>query len=522
MTMEYFSGSKKLLSFIINDWKLLLFLTLIFTIYFYFTSTFDYFEKRGIKYKKPIIFFGNLAARFASKRSFHDFQLDLYNYFKGHPVGGTFRGRTPILYIMDPDLIKAVTIRDFEHFVDRNTLNSKEPRYLSQSLLNLKGTEWKGVRSTLTPAFSSLQLRKMLPLVEMCTNQMVEFLRNYDKKDIEMKDIMGHYTLEVIGACAFGIKADALKDENSHFIQVAKKFNYMTTFKRIYIFFLLMFMPKMIIRYLNISFFNSESTEELVRVLQATKAERRSSGIKKNDFLQLLIDAAENEETEGHTKSKKILDDDTIDAQSLLFLIAGYETSSSLLSFAIHVLATKPDLQTKLREYVLEHTEGKEISYELFSQLHYLEGFLLETLRLFPPVAIVDRVCTKNYTLPEISLQLTKGDIIAVPVYGIHMDPDIYPEPEEFRPERFMDDEKKERPPHMYLPFGVGPRYCIGQRFAMFSTKVAMVALLKNFKFSVCDKTQHPVKFNKRTFLLQSEIIKSIIVEGSISKRIIA
>lgn len=72
-----------------------------------------------------------------------------------------------------------------------------------------------------------------------------------------------------------------------------------------------------------------------------------------------------------------VLDDDTIDAQSLLFLIAGYETSSSLLSFAIHVLATKPDLQTKLREYVLEHTEGKEISYELFSQLHYLEGFLL-------------------------------------------------------------------------------------------------------------------------------------------------
>lgn len=71
------------------------------------------------------------------------------------------------------------------------------------------------------------------------------------------------------------------------------------------------------------------------------------------------------------------LDDDTIDAQSLLFLIAGYETSSTLLSFAIHVLATKPELQTKLRQHVEELTNGKEMSYELLSQLHYLEGFLL-------------------------------------------------------------------------------------------------------------------------------------------------
>lgn len=80
------------------------------------------------------------------------------------------------------------------------------------------------------------------------------------------------------------------------------------------------------------------------------------------------------------------LDDDTIDAQCLLFLIAGYETSSTLLSFAIHVLATKPELQTKLREHIMEITDGKKIDYDVLAQLNYLDGFLLGKYALLTQV----------------------------------------------------------------------------------------------------------------------------------------
>lgn len=497
--MEYLGGTKQILNFIMEDWKLLLFLTFIFGVYFYYTSSFDYFEKKGIKFMKPTIFFGNLGQRVFAKKSFHAFQLDIYNYFKGYPYGGIFEGRRPVLYVFDPELIKAVTIRDFEHFVDRNTFNTNEPRYLKQSLLNLKGSEWKGVRSKITPAFSSARLKNMLPLIQMCSQQMVDFLKQYDNTDVEMKETMGHFTLEVIGACAFGLKCDALTDENAHFLKVAEKFNYMSKLKRYSIFFLLMFMPKMT-RYINISFLNAPSIEELVRILKAAKAERRSSGIKKSDFLQLLIDAADTEKAE----SKNYLDDDTIDAQSLLFLIAGYETSSTLLSFAAHVLATSPDLQDTLREHVVAVTDGKDVDYELLAKLDYLEAFLLETLRIYPPVSRVDRMCTKSYQLAN-TLPISAGEVVAIPIYGIHMDADIYPEPEQFRPERFMGDEKKDRSSHLFLAFGAGPRNCIGLRFAMFSAKLAMVALLKNFKFSKCAKTDDPIKINKSTVLLKAE-----------------
>ncbi|CAB3261456.1 unnamed protein product [Arctia plantaginis] len=503
--MEYFSGSKKLLAFVVEDWKLLLILTILFGLYFYYTSTFDFFEKKGIPYKKPVILLGNLGPRLNGTKSFHEFQLDAYNYFKGSPYGGLFEGRRPMLNILDPDLIKAVTIRDFDHFTDRITLNAKTPRFLSRSLLNLKGPEWKSVRSTLTPVFSSSRLRNMLPLIELCSSELVDFLKKYDKKDVEMKKTIGHFTLEVIGACAFGIKGDSLSDENAHFFTVAEKFDYMPLHKRIFLFFILIFMPT-VIRYLNFSFLNLESTTELMGILKAAKAERSKSDANHSDFLQILIDVAKKEKSESDgTKSEVHLDDDTIDAQCLLFLIAGYETSSTLLSFAIHVLATKPELQTKLREHVIEITDGKKIDYDLLTQLNYLDGFLLETLRVYPPVARVDRVCTKPYILPGTSVHVAVGDILTIPLYGIHMDPDYYPEPQEFRPERFMNEEKKNRASHLYLAFGAGPRNCIGLRFAMLSAKLAMVSLLKNFKFSVCDKTVDPIQFHKRAILLKAK-----------------
>ncbi|XP_059052884.1 cytochrome P450 9e2-like [Achroia grisella] len=503
--LDYFKGTKKILQFIMEDWMLLLILTAIFAIYFYYTSTFDYFEKRNIKFMKPTIFVGNMGRRLNSKQSFHAFQLEIYNYFKGRPFGGFFEGRKPVLYVLDADLIKAITIRDFDCFVDRNTTDSRQPNYLRRSLLILRGTEWKGVRSILTPAFSSARLKNMLPLLQLCSSQLVDYLKQYDGKDIDMKDTLGHYTLETIGACAFGIKCDALTNENAHFVKVAEKFNDMSTMKRIFILSLLILTPQLL-KYLNISFLNQDSMKELVTMLKTVKAERRSTGVKKNDFLQLLIDAAETEKKDSETnKTRPYLDDDTLDAQSLLFLLAGYETSSTVLSFAVHVLATKPELQEKLRAHVEQVTNEQDMSYDLLSKLTYLEGFLLETLRMYPPVSRVDRKCVKQYTLPGTSVNINVDDVVAIPIYGIHMDPEHYPEPHEFRPERFMGDEKNARPSHLFLAFGAGPRNCIGLRFAMFSAKLAMVSLLKNFKFTTCPKTREPIEFNKRAVLLKAE-----------------
>ncbi|XP_045517004.1 cytochrome P450 9e2-like [Pieris brassicae] len=500
--MELSTGTKNFLIFIQEDWKLLLCLTVLFILYFHYTSSFDYFENKGIKFMKPVIFLGNLGPRVFGKKSFHELQIDIYKHFKGNPFGGFFEGRRPVLYIFDPDLIKSVMIRDFDHFTDRNTLGSREPKYISRSVLNLKGAEWKAVRSIMTPTFSSARLKNILPLIHSCADQMVDFLKLYENKDVDMKDCMGHFTLEVISVTAFGIKSDALTKENAEFVMIAEKFNYMPLYKRYFIFFVLIFVPGLF-KYLNISFLNSKTMSKLNEILQVTKAERRVSSIKHNDFLQLMLDAAQKEKEQVKDKEELHLDDGTIDAQIIIFLLAGFETSSSLLSFAIHVLAIRPDLQEKLRKHVIEVTEGKEINYDLLTELDYLEAFLNETLRMYPPVAKVDRIVTKPYVLPGSSVSLEVGRMVSIPIYALHMDQEIYPDPQEFKPERFLK-ENGFRTSHLFLPFGAGPRVCIGLRFAMMSTKMAMVSLLKNFNFKICSKTQNPVQFDKRALLLKA------------------
>ncbi|XP_041978920.1 cytochrome P450 9e2-like [Aricia agestis] len=500
--MDTYNGTKQIIRFLLDDWKLLTTLTVTFFAYFYFTSTFTYFKERGVKYLKPVIFFGNLWPRLIAKESFNEFQLKIYDHFKGERYGGIFEGRRPVMYILDPDLIKAITIRDFDHFVNRNTLRSRAPRYLERNILNLKDSEWKSVRSVITPTFSSFRLKNMFPLMKDSAQKLLAYLEDKNGSVIDVKQVMGYYTLDTIGTCAFGIDTCFHKNFDSEFIKAAEDFNKMSVMKRMSLLLIFMLIPGLA-KYFNISFFNSDSMKVLMPILQRAKAERRSSESKRSDFLQLLIDAAakEQEEVNGHTE----LDDDTIDAQALIFLVAGYETSSTLLSFAIHTLAVQPEIQQRLREHVRDVTGGEDVTYDHLAELDYLEGVLLETCRIYPPFARFDRVCVKPYTIPDSSVQIGVNDVVAIPVPGFHMDPKLFPEPEKFMPERFMREEKNNRPGHHFLGFGAGPRNCIGMRFSMVSMKLAMCVLLRNYKFSPCSKTEVPLKYAKRSFVLKTE-----------------
>lgn len=111
-----------------------------------------------------------------------------------------------------------------------------------------------------------------------------------------------------------------------------------------------------------------------------------------------------------------------------------------------------------------------------------------ETLRLFPPVGTVHRVSNQDYTLPNGGV-VPKGTFLVLPVYAMHHDKDVFPEPERFDPERFTEEEKSKRHPFAFLPFGEGPRICIGARFAMMQTKIALVKLLSNYLVITCDNT---------------------------------
>lgn len=494
-------------------------------VYWYFTRTFSHWEKKKVHHLKPLFLFGSIKDRILFRISFHMFQLSVYRQFKGHKIAGFYEGRRPTLMILDPDIIRHIMVRDFDHFVDRPTFNFRDSPYVKNMVINLKGTEWKDVRHLMTPAFSSGKLKAMQSLICTVGEQMADYLKkNIATKggqstgEIEMKEFFGRFTMDVIATTAFGVQSDSFKDQEAEFVKMIAKFSDITLPNRILIFMVILLTP-WLAKFLPLSFFNMTSINFLGEVVKAAKKQRQDNTDKRrNDFLQLMLDAEANEEpsqedgdckkqTKDEEKSSKksILTEDVIVAQSILFLLAGFETSSTLLTFASYELALNLDQQKKLRKEILEVLEkhGGECSYQALSDMTYLENVLSEALRKHPPIARVDRTCTKQYTIPGTDVVINPGESVSVPIMGLHYDSDYFPEPEKFDPERFSQESKISRHSYVYLPFGSGPRNCIGLRFAIMSTKVAMVYILKDFEIQTCDKTEVPYEFSKFSMLLK-------------------
>ena len=230
-----------------------------------------------------------------------------------------------------------------------------------------------------------------------------------------------------------------------------------------------------------------EPCDFLLKVFRETIREREGKDVTRNDFVQLLMKLRE-------TASLSL---DEMAAESFIFYSGGFETSSTTLNFCLYELAINKEVQTKLRDEIkqgLEANDGK-ITYDSLFQLDYLDMVVKETLRKYPVIPVMLRKCTKEYTIPETSLVIPEGRNVLIPIYSIQHDPEYYPEPEKFDPERFSEENSKNRNPLTFLAFGEGPRGCIGARFGMLQVKIGLVKLLANFEINGTDKTNIPMEF---------------------------
>lgn len=230
-----------------------------------------------------------------------------------------------------------------------------------------------------------------------------------------------------------------------------------------------------------------ESCDFLQKVFVETIKARETGGVQKNDFVQLLLKMRE-------TVSLSV---DEMAAEAFIFFTGGFETSSSTLTFCLYELALSSDIQQKLRAEIEDGLEGNDgtLTYEMLFNFKYLDCVVKETLRKYPIVPGMLRKCTKKYQIPETNLTIPEGQNLLIPIYSVHHDPEYYPSPEVFDPERFTPENSVDRNPITFLAFGEGPRACIGERFGMLQVKLALVKLLTNFDFSVCHKTTIPMKF---------------------------
>ena len=219
-------------------------------------------------------------------------------------------------------------------------------------------------------------------------------------------------------------------------------------------------------------------------------ASRRAQGNKgRRDLVHLLMTAHEETIDQGDNR----LSDKEIVAQVITFLMVGQESSSNTLAFVAYQLAMNPDVQKRLQLEIDQAIKANPDMpmYDLIHNLPYLDCVVDETFRIFPPAYFYNRLCSEDCIIR--GLRILAGTEITIPVYTLHRDPKAWPEPEKFDPERFRDSLKETRHPHQFLPFGVGPRNCIGMRFALLEVKITLVQILRQFTLQRCPETQAPL-----------------------------
>ncbi|XP_037782395.1 probable cytochrome P450 6a14 [Penaeus monodon] len=480
---------------------------------------YSFWEMRGVTGPKPVWIIGNMYARLRPTHSMAEFDQMLYERYGGKRYCGYYEFTQPCLMVGDPELLKHVMVKDFDHFTDRSFVTFNEP-VMDHMLLGLKGKVWKAVRSVMTPTFSSGKIKQTLQLVKDCAkNLVVYFDKELEKgsSTFEMKDVYGMFTMDTIASIAFGVNSDSLNNTQDEFSAAAARFfSPPPRWKRPIMFF--QFLWPQIAKALRLNVIDRTPIHFFTKVVSDTIRYRLENNLRRSDFLQLLLDARLQEQTNNNKgngstdinskkASNEVLNELVITAQCVLFYIAGYDTTATTLSFLSYCLALHPSIQQKCMEEieeVLRRHKG-EITYEALQEMTYLDMVFAETLRLYPPAPRVDRTVTKDFTLPDTDLKLQKGQKITIPIYSIHRDPDHYPDPLKFDPERFSSENKAMRSQMVYLPFGSGPRNCIGMRFALMEAKVAAVYLLQEFAFIPSKKTQVPIVIEQRSGLLKAQ-----------------
>ncbi|XP_058453136.1 probable cytochrome P450 6a23 [Malaya genurostris] len=469
-------------------------------IYLYFDRKHNYWADRKVPFLKPQFFYGN-AKTMGRTESFADLFRRFYIELKElGPFGGIYLFTRPIAVVTDLDLVQNIFVKDFHDFHDRGVYYNEKYDPLSAHMFNIAGSKWKSLRHKLSPTFTSGKMKMMFPTIVAAGEQFNDFLQTKAKQqsELELKDLLARYTTDVIGMCAFGIECNSMKDPNAQFRVMGKK---IFSRSRSRISGLLITIAPNLAQKLGISNIDPDVSEFFLNVVRETIDYRIKNNIQRNDFMDLLIRMNSADDTKS---GDGLLSFYEIAAQAFVFYAAGFETSSTLLTWTLYELALNQDIQQKGRQHVLDilNKHNNEMTYESLMDMKYLDQILNESLRKHPPVPVHFRVATKDYQVPNTETIIEAGTRIFIPVYGIHRDPEIYPDPERFDPERFSANSEQNRHPYAWTPFGEGPRICVGLRFGMMQARIGLAYLLKNFRFSIGEKCKVPLELDLKGFVL--------------------
>ncbi|GFT96041.1 cytochrome P450 4V2 [Nephila pilipes] len=402
----------------------------------------------------------------------------------------------PFIFFVKPETVEVL--------LSSTTLIDKSKEYdllspwLGKGLLISSGAKWRSRRKLLTPAFHFSILEEFLPVFQEQSSVLVSKLQALAREPwVDIVPMITGCTLDIICETAMGVSINAQDGHNIEYVRAVQEIGDS-------------FMYRVIRPWLHLDFIfkwtacGKRFTANVRRVQAFTRrviknkkldmeARNKYADVElfPNDstshrrkckaFLELLL--------EHHLKDPSFTEEDVREEVDT-FMVEGHETTAMALSWTLYCLGINPQIQLRVQEEldeIFNDDISRDITREDITRMKYLECVIKETLRLYPPVPFMARECEEPFTV--LGHEVPSGSLCLILLTELHRDPDSFPEPEKFMPERFFPENSKGRHPYAYVPFSAGPRNCIGQKFAMMEEKVVLANILRQFHVTSLDPT---------------------------------
>ncbi|TDG51975.1 hypothetical protein AWZ03_001645 [Drosophila navojoa] len=461
-------------------------------LYTYLKWTFSYWERKGFPCNRGSIPFGALDPVRRNKRSFGLAIYDMYLSTK-KPFIGIYLTLRPALLVRDAQLAYDMLVKDFASFHDRGVYVDEKHDALSANLFSMEGKSWRGMRTKMSPSFTSGKLKAMFSTSDDVADKMVAHvnkkLQQSGTTEFDMKNLMACYGIDIIASTIFGLDVDSFTQPDNELRRISKKVtdNTAENIIRGTTSFLYPGLEKLFIRL----GWATPGMKDMQSLVRRTITLREETNVERRDLMQLLLQLRNTGQinnddgiwsAQATVNSVKTLSKDNVVAQLFLFFVAGYETTASTAAYTLYELAQNPDVLAKLLDDI-NQTLAKhngELNYDSIQDMKYLELCVMETTRKYPALPILNRMCNQDYPLPNSNLVLKKGTEVLISLLGMQRDEEYFPDPLRYQPERFTE-EHRNYTPAAYMPFGVGPRQCIAARMGKLNVKIALAKILTNF-----------------------------------------
>ncbi|XP_077521031.1 cytochrome P450 4c3-like isoform X1 [Amblyomma americanum] len=369
--------------------------------------------------------------------------------------------------------------------------------WLGTGLLTSTGEKWRSRRRLFTPSFHFRILEDFMSTINSESMALVKKLEKLscEKKKFDVVPLITLCTLDIICETIMGTTISAQSNEHSPYVEAVNRMGELFVER--------VFRPVLQVDFIyRLTPMGKESAKCLNTLHAFTRkviAERKQE--LRNELDSGVISLEDDSSEGGRKKARPFMDllllehfknnitEEGIREEVDTFMFEGHDTTAMGISWALFLIGHHPREQQLIHEeldLIFGEDRERHVTSEDLKQMKYLECALKECQRIYPSVPLITRACMEPFTVGGTTLP--KGSIINVETYFLHRDPEVFPKPEEFHPERFFPENAKGRHPYAYIPFSAGPRNCIGQRFALAEEKIVVANILRRFRVQSLDQ----------------------------------